>query len=179
MSPKGHLQYPPDELQGRQGKRQGHENRMIQNPKPDSPVSLSRASTSAAGSSSDKRSQTPQQHYSEGREHRHQGYHLAPHFSVGPPMLGPWGPPPIMFPPCPLWAGWYGPWVPPLMHFHPGWSGPAQGFGHGGYYARDGCYRHINHQQGREASGQENRTIQNAKPDHPVSQEAATTLGRS
>jgi hypothetical protein len=44
-------------------------------------------------------------------------------------MLGPWGPPPMMYPPCPLWAGWYGPWAPPLMHFHPGLSGPAEGFG--------------------------------------------------
>jgi hypothetical protein len=92
-------------------------------------------------------------------------------------MPGPWGPPSMMFSPCPPWAGWYGPWVPPLMHFHPGWSGPAQGFGHGGYYARDGCYGHIGHQQGREASGQENRTVRNVKPNHLVSQEVAIVLG--
>jgi hypothetical protein len=64
------------------------------------------------------------------------------------------------------------------MHFHLGWSGPAKGFGHGGYYTRDGCYIHIGHQQGKEALGQENRTMRNAKPDHSVFQKAATTLGR-
>jgi hypothetical protein len=37
----------------------GHENRTIRNPKPDSLVSLSQASTSVVGSSSGKRSQTP------------------------------------------------------------------------------------------------------------------------
>jgi hypothetical protein len=73
----------------------------------------------------------------------------------------------MMFPPCPPWAGWYGPWVPPPMHFYSGWSGPTQGFGHGGYYAGDGCYGHIGPQQGREASGQKNRIVQNEPPvDH-------------
>jgi hypothetical protein len=99
----------------------GTKNRTIRNPKPDSPVSLSRASTSVAGRLSGKQSQTTQQQHSEGRERRHQDYHLTPHFLVRPPMLRPWGPPPMMFPPCPPWAGWYGPWVPPPMHFHPGW----------------------------------------------------------
>jgi hypothetical protein len=32
-----------------------------------------------------------------------------------------------------------------LMHFHSGWSGPTQGFGHGGYYAGDSHYGHIGH----------------------------------
>jgi hypothetical protein len=62
------------------------------------------------------------------------------------------------------------------MHFHPGWTGHAQGFSHGSYYTGDGCYRHIGHQQGSEASGQESRTVQNAKPDHSISQEAAIAL---
>jgi hypothetical protein len=52
---------------------------------------------------------------------------------------------------------------------HPGWLGPAQGFGHEGYYIGDDRYRHNGHQQDRKASGQENQTVQNAKPDHPVS----------
>jgi hypothetical protein len=129
------------------------ENQTIQNPKPNSAVSLSQASTSAAGSSSSKQSRTPQQQNSEGRNCHHQDYHQAPDFSVRPPMSGPWGPAPMMFPPCPPWMGWYGPWVPPPMHFHVGWSGPPQGFGHGGYYTGDGCYRHIGHLHGREASG--------------------------
>jgi hypothetical protein len=29
------------------------------------------------------------------------------------------------------------------MPFHPGWSGPAEGLGHGGYYVGDGCYRYV------------------------------------
>jgi hypothetical protein len=78
----------------------------------------------------------------------------------------------MMYPPCPHWVGWYGPWTPLWMHFHLGWSRPAQGFGHGGYYAGDGSYGHIGHQQDRKASGQENQTVQNAKLDHLVSDEA-------
>jgi hypothetical protein len=139
-------------MEGRAGIR-GHENWTIRNPKLNSPVFLSQASTSIVGSSSNKRSQTPQQQYSEGQKHHHQDYHPTPHFPVGPPMPRPWGPPPMMFPPCPPWAGWYGPWVPSLMHFHPGWSGPAQGFSHRGYYTGDGWYEHIGYQQGREALG--------------------------
>jgi hypothetical protein len=42
----------------------------------------------------------------------------------------------------------------------------------------DGRYRHVCHQQGRGASGQENRTVQNAKAVHPVSKEATIALGR-
>jgi hypothetical protein len=51
-------------------------------------------------------------------------------------------------------------------------------FCHGGYYVRDGCYRHIGHQHGREASGQKKQTVRNVKLDHPVSQEATASLGR-
>jgi hypothetical protein len=51
--------------EGRAGVR-GHENRTIRNPKPDNLVSLSQTSTSATGSSSGKRSWTPQQQHSEG-----------------------------------------------------------------------------------------------------------------
>jgi hypothetical protein len=63
------------------------------------------------------------------------------------------------------------------MHFHLGWSRPTQSFVHGGYYVGDGHYGYVGHQQGRGASGQENRTVRNAKPDHPVFEEATTTLG--
>jgi hypothetical protein len=153
---------------GRVGIR-GRKNQTIQNPKLISLVSLSQASTSAAGSSSNKQSRTPQWKNSEGRDCHHQDHHLAPYFSVGPPMPGPLGPLLMMYPPCPPWAGWYGPWVPPPMHFHLGWSGPTQGFGYGGYYARDNHYIHVGHQQDMRASGQENQTVWNDKPDHPIS----------
>jgi hypothetical protein len=33
------------------------------------------------------------------------------------------------------------------MPFHSGWSGPAKGFGYGGYYVGDNRYGHIGHQQ--------------------------------
>jgi hypothetical protein len=131
------------------GRHQGHENWTIRNDKSDSPISLSQASTSAAGSSSKKRSRTPPQRDSEGRDRHRWDYHPVPYFSVGPPMSGPWGPPSMMYPPCPPWARWYEPWAPPLMHFHLGWSGPAEGFGHGGYYAGDGRYRSVGRQQDR------------------------------
>jgi hypothetical protein len=93
-------------------------------------------------------------------------------------MLGPWRPPPMTYPPCPPWVRWYGSWAPPPMPFHPGWSGPAKGFGYGGFYARDNCYRHVSHQQDRGALGKENWTIRNAKSDHPISQGATTAPGR-
>jgi hypothetical protein len=32
------------------------------------------------------------------------------------------------------------------MHFHPGWSGPAEDFGHGGYYTGDDRYENVGHQ---------------------------------
>jgi hypothetical protein len=91
---------------------------------------------------------------------------------IGPPMPGPWGPLSMMYPPCPPWVGWCGPCTAPPMHFHPGGSGPTQGFGHGCYYTGDSRYRHIGHQHGRKASGQENWIVRNVKPDHPISQEA-------
>jgi hypothetical protein len=72
----------------------------------------------------------------------------------------------------------YRPWAPPLMHFHLGWSGPAEGFVHGGYYAGDGRYRSVSHQQDRRAPRQENRTIWNAKPNHLVSLKAAIVPGQ-
>jgi hypothetical protein len=62
----------------------------------------------------------------------------------------------MMYLPYPPWAGWYGPWTPPPTHFHPRWSGPVEGFGHGGYYTGDGYYGSIGHQQGRMAPRQEN-----------------------
>jgi hypothetical protein len=64
------------------------------------------------------------------------------------------------------------------MHFHPGWSGPAQGFGYEGYYAGDGRYGYTGHQQDWRASGQENRIVQNPKPYHPVFQEVAAAPDR-
>jgi hypothetical protein len=93
-------------------------------------------------------------------------------------MPEPWEPPPMMYPPCPPWAGWYGPWTTLLMHFHPGRSEPAQGFGHEVFYAGDGRYGHIGHQQDRRVAGHETQTVQNAKSDHPVSQEAVVAPGR-
>jgi hypothetical protein len=87
-------------------------------------------------------------------------------------MPGPWGPPPMMYPPCPPWAGWYGLWAPPSIPFHPGWLEPVEGFGSGGFYAGDDHYGYVGHQQDRGAPEQENRTVRNAKSDHPVSQGA-------
>jgi hypothetical protein len=146
-----------------------HENQTIRNIKSDNPISRSQASTSAAGSSSSKRSWTLSRQNSKGRDHRQQDYHPASYFSVGSPMPVLWGPPSMMYQPCPPWAGWYGPWTPPLMHFYSGWSGPTQGFDHGGYYAGDDRYEHVGHQQGRRASGHKKWTLWNAKMDHPFS----------
>jgi hypothetical protein len=83
----------------------------------------------------------------------------------------------MMYPPSPPWAGWYRPWVPLPMHFHPGWSEPAEGFGHEGHYAGDGRYVYVSHQQDRRALGQENRTDRSAKLDHPVSPKTTTAHG--
>jgi hypothetical protein len=55
------------------------------------------------------------------------------------------------------------------MPFHPGWSGPTEGLGYGGYYVGDGCYGHVGHQQGNRIPAQEIRTVQNAKPGHLIS----------
>jgi hypothetical protein len=41
---------------------------------------------------------------------------------------------------------------PPPMHFHPGWLGPADDFGHGGFYTGDDRYRNVGQQTGLEAS---------------------------
>jgi hypothetical protein len=153
----------------------GHENRTIQNPKPDSSVSLSQASTSTARCSSGKQSRTPPCQNSRGRDCRQQDYHRVPYFLVGLAMPMLWGPPPMTYPPCPPWAGWYGPWASPLMHFHPGWSGPVEGFGHGGYFTRDGCYGYIGHQHDSKTLRQENRMVQNLKPNGPISSQIATT----
>jgi hypothetical protein len=80
----------------------GHENWTIRNIKSDSLISLSEASTSTIGSSSGKRSRTPWWQNSKGRDCHQQDYHMAPYFSIRPPMLGLWGPPPMMYLPCPL-----------------------------------------------------------------------------
>jgi hypothetical protein len=155
----------------------GHKNWTIWNTKLDSSVSLSQASTSTAESSSSKRARTPPRLNSEGRDRRQQVYHSTPYFPIGLSMPRPWGPPSMMYPPCPPWAGWYRPWVPPLMHLHPGWSRPAEGFVHRGYYVGDGHYRYVGHQQDMRASGQENQTMQNVKPDHPISSKIAAAPG--
>jgi hypothetical protein len=42
------------------------------------------------------------------------------------------------------------------MHFHPGWSGPAEGFGYERYYVGDSHYRYVGHQQDRRTTEQEN-----------------------
>jgi hypothetical protein len=149
----------PDSLisvgQVRAGVR-GRKNRIIRNAKLDSPVFLGHANTSTAGSSSGKQSRTPPRRSSESRDHHQQDHHPAPYFPVRLPMPGPWGPPPIMYPPCPPWAEWYGPWALQPMPFHLGWSGPTDGFGYGGFYVGDGRYGHIGHQQDRGATGQKN-----------------------
>jgi hypothetical protein len=130
-----------------------------------------------ARSSSSKLSRTPPRRSLEGMYRRQQDHHLTSYFPIGPPMPRPWGPPSMVYPPCPPWAGWYGPWASSSMPFHPGRSGHAEGFGFGGFYAGDGHYGHVGHQQDRGAPRQENRTVQNAKSDHPVSQGAAAAPG--
>jgi hypothetical protein len=82
-----------------------------------------------------------------------------------------------MYSPCPPWEGRYGPWVPPLMHFHPGWSGPVEGFSHGGYFTRDGHYGYVGHQYDSKTLSQENRMVRNLKPDGPVSLKTTTAPG--
>jgi hypothetical protein len=120
----------------------GCENQTIQNAKPDSPVSLGQANTSTAGGSSGKWSWTPSRQSMESQDRRQQDHHRTPYFPVGPSMPGRWRPPPMTYPPCPPWAGWYGLWAPPPMPFHPGWSGHAEGFSYGGFYAGDGRHRY-------------------------------------
>jgi hypothetical protein len=130
----------------------GHKNWTTCNTKSNNLVSLNQASTSTVKSSSSKRSRTPPRRILEGWDHPQQDYHLVPYFLVGPRMPRPWGPPLMMYLPCPR-AGWYRPWAPPPMHFHPGWSGSAEEFGHGGYYIGDSCYGHVSHQQDTRDSG--------------------------
>jgi hypothetical protein len=136
----------------------GYENWTIRNPKLDSPVSLSQTSTSTAESSSDKCSRTPLQQNLEVRDRRQWDYHSIPYFPVEPPMPRPWGPPSMSYPPCPPEVGLYGPWGLP-MHLQPRWSGPTDGFGHGGYYAGDGRYGYVDHLQDRRTPRQDNQMV--------------------
>jgi hypothetical protein len=92
-------------------------------------------------------------------------------------MPGPWGPPSMMYPPYSPLPGWYRPWAPSPIPFHMGWSGLAGGFGYGGYYAGDGRYGHVSHQQDNWILRQENRMVRNPKPDGSISQETATAPG--
>jgi hypothetical protein len=85
-----------------------------------------------------------------------------------------WGPPPMMYLPCPPWMGWYDLWTHPSMYFHPGWSGPGRGFGHRGYHAGDDYYGGVGQQQTR----QENWIVQNAKLDHSVPPQSTEALGQ-
>jgi hypothetical protein len=64
------------------------------------------------------------------------------------------------------------------MHFHLGWSGPAEGFHHRGYYIEDGRYWSVSHQKDKKASRQENRIVQNVKPDHPIFPKATAASGQ-
>jgi hypothetical protein len=89
-----------------------------------------------------------------------------PYFLVGQPIPGLWGLLPMMHPP---WAGSYEPWASPSRHFHRGWSGPASGFGHGGYYTHYDHQRSVGQLQNRGGDRQENWVAQNTKPDHLVS----------
>jgi hypothetical protein len=154
----------------------GHKNRTIRITKLDNSVSLSQASTSIAGSSFGKRSRIPPHQNSEGQDRCQQDYYPVPYFLIGPPMPGLWGPPPMTYPPCPPWPGWYEPWDPPPMQFLVGWSGPIESFGHGGYYTRDGRYRSVGHQQDRIAPRQENWMVWNPKPNGLVSPKIAAAF---
>jgi hypothetical protein len=58
-------------------------------------------------------------------------------------------PPPMMYPPCLPWEGWYGPWVLVPMHFHLGLLGLAGGFDHEGCHAEDRRYGGVGQQQTR------------------------------
>jgi hypothetical protein len=127
--------------EGRVGIR-GHKNQIIRNSKLDNLVSLSQATTTTSG----KRSRIPPRRNSEGRDRRQQDYHSMPYFLVKSSMPRSWGPPPMMYPPCPPWTGWYGPWAPLPMHFHLVRSGYAEGFGYGGYNVGDGHYGYVSHQ---------------------------------
>jgi hypothetical protein len=45
------------------------------------------------------------------------------------------------------------------MPFHPGWVIPVEGLGYEGYYAGDGHYGHIGHQQDNRILGQGNQIV--------------------
>jgi hypothetical protein len=64
------------------------------------------------------------------------------------------------------------------MHFHPGWLGPAEGFGHEGYYTGDGRYGSVSHQHDRRAPRQENRMVWNPKLNGLVSPKTTVALGQ-
>jgi hypothetical protein len=68
------------------------ENWTIQNGKLNNSISMSQAIMLATESSSNKRSITLPWQNSEGWDRHQWDYHPMPHFSVGPPMPGPWGP---------------------------------------------------------------------------------------
>jgi hypothetical protein len=63
------------------------------------------------------------------------------------------------------------------MHFHPGWSGHVEGFGHRGYYTGDGHYGSVAHQPDRKTLRQEIQTVRNAKSDHLIYSKATTATG--
>jgi hypothetical protein len=67
--------------------------------------------------------------------------------------------------------------VPPLMHFHPGWPGPVEGFSHGGYFTGDGHYEYVGHQYDSKTPSQENWMVQNLKLDGPVSSKTTAAPG--
>jgi hypothetical protein len=71
------------------------------------------------------------------------------YFSIRLPMPEPWGPPPMMYPPCPPWGGVVR-YVDSAVHFYPIWSGPAEGFDHRSYYTEDDRYGSVSHQQDRK-----------------------------
>jgi hypothetical protein len=58
------------------------------------------------------------------------------------------------------------------MHFHLGWPGPAGGFGHIGCHTGDDNYGGVSQRQTRQA----NRTVQNAKSEHPVPSKTTEAL---
>jgi hypothetical protein len=84
----------------------------------------------------------------------------------------------MMYPPCPPWAGVIQTMGVTTMHFHPGWLGPTQDCGHGGYYAGDDRYGYVGHQQDSRTPRQENRIVHNVKSDHLIFQEATVVPGR-
>jgi hypothetical protein len=64
------------------------------------------------------------------------------------------------------------------MHFHLEWSRPTEAFDHGGYYAEDGWYRSVGHQQDRRAPRQENRIVRIPKPDGQILSKTSIAPGQ-